>query len=123
MAVPVDIKTEPSREFWFNAPCLVEQVCSFRVVNPGQKPMGFRVKANNTPRYRFVPRVGQIPPSGDVLITVTCKAFTFDPSVATNDEVQFEWMNAPEGVQRFDPDWFGGGFVIRKKVLKVNFNE
>ncbi|CDW56235.1 Major sperm protein [Trichuris trichiura] len=123
MAVPTDIKTEPTREFWFNAPCTVDQVCSLRIVNPGQKPLGFRVKANNVPRYKFTPRVGQIPPQSDFILQVTCRAFTFDPSTTANDEISFEWMNAPEGVQRFDPDWFGGGFVIRKKTIKVNFNE
>ncbi|KRZ13143.1 Major sperm protein 78, partial [Trichinella pseudospiralis] len=111
-----------TREVWFNAPCLSEQVTALKISNPGQKLLGYRVMSKVENRYVILPSQGSLQPKKDLTINIICHPFPFRSESPPVDTLIIEWVDAFEGETEFNEDWFVMGGIVRKKIISVKFN-
>uniref|UniRef100_A0A7E4W924 MSP domain-containing protein n=1 Tax=Panagrellus redivivus TaxID=6233 RepID=A0A7E4W924_PANRE len=82
---PGDIGTQPGTKIVFNAPYDDKHTYHIKITNAGGRRIGWAIKTTNMKRLGVDPPCGVLDPKENVLMAVSCDAFKFVLSLATND--------------------------------------
>ncbi|KAI1693250.1 MSP (Major sperm protein) domain-containing protein [Ditylenchus destructor] len=121
---PDEILTYPSSRIVFNAPFDVRHTYHIKIVNVGDRRIGWRYK--NARRCGVDPPCGVLDPNESALMAVWYESSDFEWEQTHNDpqrdnRITIWWVNAPEGAtKQFRSEWFWGD--IRRKNLAIEYN-
>ncbi|KAL3068511.1 hypothetical protein niasHT_030839 [Heterodera trifolii] len=120
---PEDIATIPTRELHLNAPFNIRTIYNFRLINTGNKRIGFAFKTTKPKRIFLNPPCGTVGVGDTVNVIITVATFDPNNEDIKNDRVIVEWCNTPGPSDTvFKLEWFGEDGMVRRKNLPVIYN-
>uniref|UniRef100_A0A914UI87 Major sperm protein n=1 Tax=Plectus sambesii TaxID=2011161 RepID=A0A914UI87_9BILA len=121
---PSDIVTQPHAKIVFNAPYDNMRAYQIKVINVGDRRIGYAIKTTNLRRLHIDPPAGVLEPRETALLTVNCEAFDVNSEDTNSDRITIEWTNAPNNAAagQFRREWFQSDGTVRRKNLPIEYN-
>ncbi len=119
---PGNIKTEPDRKLFINAPFGERKSYPLRITNIGYFPIAWAFKSTNIPRLSAEPGTGVLDPNEQQTIFVTCERFIYHTEDSNRrDRITLEWRLAST-TETMAPNWFLGDGTLRRNTLSIEYN-
>ena len=97
---PGDIQTQPGTKIVFNAPYDDKHTYHIKITNGGGRRIGWAIKTTNMKRLGVDPPCGVLDPKENVLMAVSCDAFSYGQEDTNNPAFSIKKRVSPARQKR-----------------------